>query len=79
MIFYISMERGPRMNQRPSEEEYSGDFGGYIQLVPEGNIIDILFTQEKQMTELLASLTESQGSVLLCGREMDIERATSRT
>jgi hypothetical protein len=50
------------MNQRPSEEEYAGDFGEYIRLVPEGNIIDILLAQEKQMTELLASLTESQGA-----------------
>ncbi|WNQ13907.1 DinB family protein [Paenibacillus aurantius] len=50
------------MNQRPSEEEYAGDFGYYIRLVPEGNIIDILLAQEKQMTELLASLTESQGA-----------------
>lgn len=50
------------MNQRPSEEEYAGDFGEYIRLVPEGNIIDILLAQEKQMTELLASLTENQGA-----------------
>ncbi|TJY44145.1 DinB family protein [Cohnella pontilimi] len=50
------------MNQRPSEEEYAGDFGEYIRLVPEGNIIDILLTQEKQTTELLASLTESKGA-----------------
>ncbi|WP_308633899.1 DinB family protein [Paenibacillus silvisoli] len=50
------------MNQRPSEEEYAGDFGEYIRLVPEGNIIDILLAQQKQMTELLASLTESQGA-----------------
>ena len=50
------------MNQRPSEEEYSGDFGEYIRLVPEGNIIDILLAQQKQMTELLASMTESQGA-----------------
>lgn len=50
------------MNQRPSEEEYSGDSGDYIRLVPEGNIIDILLAQEKQMTELLASLSESQGA-----------------
>jgi uncharacterized damage-inducible protein DinB len=50
------------MNQRPSEEEYAGDVGEYIQLVPEGSIIDILITQEKQMTELLASLTESQSA-----------------
>ena len=49
------------MNQRPSEEEYAGDFDEYIRLVPEGNIIDILLAQEKQMTKLLASLTESQG------------------
>lgn len=50
------------MNQRPSEVEYTGDFGGYIRLVSEGNIIDILLAQEKQMTELLASLSESQGA-----------------
>lgn len=50
------------MNQRPSEVEYTGDFGEYIRLVPEGNIIDILLAQEKQMTELLASLSESQGA-----------------
>jgi hypothetical protein len=50
------------MNQRPSEEEYAGDFGEYIRLVPEGSIIDILLAQEKKMTELLASLTESQGA-----------------
>jgi hypothetical protein len=50
------------MNQRPSEEEYAGDSGEYIRLVPEGNIIDILLAQEKQMTELLASLSESQGA-----------------
>ncbi|WP_436114956.1 DinB family protein [Peribacillus frigoritolerans] len=50
------------MNQRPTEEEYAGDFGENIRLVPEGNIIDILLAQEKQMTELLASLTESHGA-----------------
>jgi uncharacterized damage-inducible protein DinB len=50
------------MNQRPSEEEYAGDVGEYIRLVPDGNIIDILLAQEKQMTELLASLTESHGA-----------------
>ncbi|WP_214627647.1 DinB family protein [Paenibacillus agaridevorans] len=50
------------MNQRPSEEEFAGDVGEYIRLVPEGNIIDILLAQEKQMTELLASLTDSQST-----------------
>ncbi len=50
------------MNQRPSEEEYAGSSGVYIRLVPDGNIIDILLAQEKQMTELLASLTESQAA-----------------
>ncbi|MGF9769283.1 DinB family protein [Bacillus albus] len=50
------------MNQRPSEEEYASNLGEYIRLVPEGNIIDILLAQEKQMTELLASLTESDGA-----------------
>jgi len=50
------------MNQRPSEEEYAGDVAEYIRLVPDGNIIDILLAQEKQMTELLASLTESHGA-----------------
>lgn len=50
------------MNQRPSEEEYAWAIGEYIRLVPDGNIIDILLSQEKQMTELLASLTESHGA-----------------
>ena len=50
------------MNQRPSEVEYAGSSGEYIRLVPDGNIIDILLAQEKQMTELLASLTESQAT-----------------
>ncbi|KAA0791298.1 DinB family protein, partial [Bacillus sp. BB56-3] len=50
------------MNQRPSEEEYAGNSGEYIRLVPDGNIINILLAQEKQMTELLASLTESQAA-----------------
>ncbi|SDW11122.1 DinB family protein [Paenibacillus sp. CF384] len=50
------------MNRRPSEEEYAGDAGEYIRLVPEGDIVDILLAQEKQMAELLASLTESQSS-----------------
>ena len=54
------------MNQRPSEEEYAGGSGEYIRLVPDGNIIDILLAQEKQMTELLQSLTE---------RKMDAERS----
>lgn len=62
------------MNQRPSEEEYAGSSGEYIRLVPDGNIIDILLAQEKQMTELLASLTESQ-YISVCGRKMDAERS----
>lgn len=37
------------MNQRPSEEEYASNLGEYIRLVPEGNIIDILLAQEKQI------------------------------
>ncbi|REE55340.1 putative damage-inducible protein DinB [Paenibacillus taihuensis] len=50
------------MNQRPSEEEYVGDVGEFIRLVPGSNIIDILLAQEKQTSELLASLTERQGA-----------------
>ena len=50
------------MNQKPTEEEYAGDAGEYIRLVPDGNIIDNLLAQKKQMTELLASLTESQAA-----------------
>ena len=62
------------MNQRPSEEEYAGSSGEYIRLVPDGNIIDILLAQEKQMTELLASLTESQAHIGM-RKEMDAERS----
>lgn len=63
------------MNQRPSEVEYTGGFGEYIRLVPEGNIIDILLAQEKQMTELLASLSEKPGRISVCRRKMDAERS----
>lgn len=63
------------MNQRPSEEEYAGSSGEYIRLVPDGNIIDILLAQEKQMTELLASLTESRKRISVCGRKMDTKRS----
>ncbi|MBW5445123.1 DUF664 domain-containing protein [Cohnella sp. CFH 77786] len=48
------------MNERPKPEEYGGHFGTYIGLVPEGNILDILAGQEKELAELLSSLSESR-------------------
>ncbi|MBJ8085180.1 DinB family protein, partial [Bacillus cereus group sp. N14] len=44
----------------PSQPEYAGHSGEYIRLVPAGEIIYLLLAQEKQMTELMAAVTESQ-------------------
>lgn len=49
------------MLKRPAEDEYGGHFGKYIQLVPEGNIVDVIAGQEKETSGLLDSLSEEQG------------------
>lgn len=46
---------------RPSEDEYASFFGYYMPLVPEGDLRDVLQSQEGEMLQLLESLTEEQG------------------
>ncbi|KRE69417.1 DinB family protein [Paenibacillus sp. Soil750] len=48
------------MLQRPSHDEYSSYYTGYIGLVPEGDYVSILNSQEKALVSLFSQLTEEQ-------------------
>lgn len=48
------------MANRPSFEEYNEYFGRYIELVPEGNIVEILEHQLRETDQLFSSLTAEQ-------------------
>lgn len=48
------------MLQRPSHDEYSSFYTGYIGLVPDGDYVSILNTQEKALVALFSSLSEDQ-------------------
>ncbi|MBT2285670.1 DinB family protein [Paenibacillus polymyxa] len=50
------------MVDRPTTEEYAAYYEGYIQLVPEGNIIERLELQANIVPTLLSSLTEEQAN-----------------
>ncbi|WP_091018973.1 MULTISPECIES: DinB family protein [Paenibacillus] len=50
------------MVERPTTEEYAAYYAGYIQLVPEGNIIERLELQSNIVPALLSSLTEEQAN-----------------
>lgn len=45
---------------RPSIEEYVANFGHYVDLVPEGNVREVLEQSLKTTTELYATFTEEQ-------------------
>ena len=47
---------------RPSSEEYHANSAGYVRLVPEGDIHNILTKSLQHTMELLTSVTEEQGS-----------------
>src|SRR5690349_4025539 len=49
------------MPTRPSSEEYFAYFQQYVDLVPEGDIRDVLEQSLKTTTELYATFTEEQG------------------
>lgn len=49
------------MNTRPTKDEYIPIMERYIQLVTDGNLLDILKQQKDNMIELLQGLTENQG------------------
>jgi len=44
------------LTERPTKEEYGGHFGTYIDIVPEGNIVDILADDLKSTSEFLSDL-----------------------
>lgn len=46
----------------PSTEEYADYYAKYVKQVPEGNVIELLEQQGKDVQALLASLTEEQGN-----------------
>lgn len=50
------------MNERPTKEEYASFYEGYIQLVPEGNVIELLEQQGTQVNTAIRALTEEQGN-----------------
>ncbi|WP_339296773.1 DinB family protein [Paenibacillus sp. FSL R5-0623] len=50
------------MVERPTTEEYAVYYERYIQLVPEGNIIEMLEQQANIVQNLLSSLTEEQAN-----------------
>jgi uncharacterized damage-inducible protein DinB len=46
--------------QRPQSNEYPSYFSAYINIVPEGDLLEILEEQRKALLELFASITEEQ-------------------
>jgi len=50
------------MLSRPKSEEYLPHFQPYVDLVPEGNLLELLQEQTSQIVERLASVTEEQGN-----------------
>lgn len=50
------------MLKRPEATEYHANFKGYINLVPEGNLIDILLNQIDETKKFCQTLTSEQGN-----------------
>lgn len=50
------------MRQRPETQEYSTYYWTYIQLVPEGNVIDLLADQLEATLALVRQLSEEQAA-----------------
>lgn len=48
------------MLNRPKTEEYPPYYAAYISKVPEGDILDILFAQQKAFTAFITTLTEER-------------------
>jgi DinB superfamily len=47
---------------KPAADEFAEDYGKYIDLVPNGSVVDNLRKQMTQTSDLLAGLTEEQGN-----------------
>jgi hypothetical protein len=48
--------------KRPSSSEYAPYYGKYIELVPDGPIVDVLRSQMSETLKLLRSIPEAKGS-----------------
>ncbi|HKM67093.1 MAG TPA: DinB family protein [Candidatus Acidoferrum sp.] len=48
--------------KRPQSNDYAPYYGKYVMLVPDGNFLDILESQIKEMNRLLEPLTEAQAN-----------------
>ena len=48
------------MNSRPQANEYASYYGKYINLVPEGNILEILSDQIQSVEKLFSRITEEK-------------------
>lgn len=47
---------------KPEKEEYSPYFSGYVSLVPDGEILDLLDRQFKETLEILNGISDSEGA-----------------
>ncbi|MGO4527922.1 DinB family protein [Paenibacillus sp. 2TAF8] len=50
------------MNERPNKEEYAAFYEGYIHLVPEGNVIELLQKQAERVELSMRSLSEEKAN-----------------
>ncbi|MGQ8872181.1 DinB family protein [Paenibacillus sp. TSA_86.1] len=48
------------MNERPNQEEYAAYYEGYIHLVPEGNVVELLEKQAERVESAIRSLSEEE-------------------
>ncbi|MEK8127074.1 DinB family protein [Paenibacillus filicis] len=49
-----------QIQERPNQDEYTEYYGKYIQLVPAGDLLDILRRQEQETLQVFTSLSEEQ-------------------
>lgn len=50
------------LSEKPFPEEYPGHYTHYLDLVPEGNILDVFEKQSALTNDFFGSLTEEQGN-----------------
>lgn len=62
-LLIIAVQNGEqRMLVRPEKTEYDPAFSGYISLVPEGDLLELLGTQTQKSREHFESLSEETGN-----------------
>lgn len=61
------------MNKRPEQNEYAPYYEGYISMIPEGNLEQILKEQVKDTLHLLNDLSETQGEFKYAEKKWSIK------